>query len=267
MHRTILTTAAVLGALAVPGALAAPGALALSGDPASGPGGELVAKRVASVRLLECSHGSQAADRHALFRGTMRWLPGTHRMSMRFTLQERVGDGRFLPVKAPGLGVWRKSLPGLRRFSYRQRVLALAEGAAYRAVVTFRWQDEDGGVIRRSRSRSRACAEPGRLPNLVALRVVGGLPLPGAPGAATYKVRVANRGQTSAPRSAVSLGVDGGTVDTQSIPSLGPGEVRELSFAGPPCEGSVTARIDPADAVREASERDNALTLSCPLRR
>lgn len=261
--RTLITVG-VASVLAVAGALGLPAAFARPGAPSSS---DVVAKAPAHVRLLACSRGPAPADRQALFRGSMRSLPGTRRMWMRFALQERVGDGRFRTVRAPGLGVWRKSLPGLRTFAYRQRVLALAEGAAYRAVVRFRWYGSDGELIRRARARSRPCREPGLLPNLVAVHVAGGQSLFGVPGAATYRVRVANRGRLTAPRFLVSLAVDGGTVDSQSVPSLAPDEVRELSFVAPACGTSVTARADPEDAVREASERDNVLTSVCPLRR
>jgi hypothetical protein len=222
------------------------------------------ARPAALVRVVECSRGPEALDRHATFRAAMRRVRHTERMWMRFTLQERVGDGRFRTVRAPGLGSWHKSQPGVRRFSHRQRVLELAEGSAYRTVVGFRWYDGDGELIRRIRRRSKPCDQPGLLPNLGVLRVSGGQPLAGAPGSATYTVRIVNRGRATAPRHGVRLAVDGHNVDTQIVAALAPGEVRQLVFAGPTCTRSVTARADPEDAVREVSERDNVLTAPCP---
>ena len=229
--------------------------------------GDAGARPTALVRVVECSRGPAVLDRHATFRAAMRRLPHTERMWMRFTLQERVGDGRFRTVRAPGLGTWRKSHPHVRRFSHRQRVLELAEGAAYRTVVGFRWYDGDGELIRRTRRRSKPCDQPGLLPNLGLLGIGGGQPLAAAPGSATYTVRIANRGRATAPRHGVSLAVDGHDVDTQAVAALAPGDVRQLVFAGPVCAGSVTARADPDDAVREVSERDNVLTAGCPLRK
>ena len=218
-----------------------------------------------SVRVVECLRGSAAGDRLAVFRGGMRALPGAERMSMRFKLQERVGDGKFRTVKAPGLGVWRKSRPGVRRFAYRQRVLALAEGSAYRTVVAFRWYGQDGEVIRRSTRRSRACLQPGPLANLRIGRIGGGAPLPGVPGTYRYAVQLVNDGQVAAERFDVTLTVDRGiTVDTQRVSHLAPGESRRLFFSGRACGGSVTAVADPEDAVRENLERDNSLTSRCP---
>ena len=253
MRGATWTTAALVGSCA-----AAAAAVAMA-DP-----GDAGARPAALVRVVECSRGPEALDRHATFRAAMRRLPHTERMWMRFTLQERVGDGRFRTVRAPGLGGWHKSRPEVRRFSHRQRVLELAEGSAYRTVVGFRWYDGDGELIRRTRRRSKPCEQPGLLPNLGLLHVGGGQPLAGAPGSATYTVRVANRGRATAPRHGVSLAVDGHDVDTQGVAALAPGEVRQLVFAGPVCTRSLTARADPEDAVREVSERDNVLTAPCP---
>ena len=246
--------ASLLGAL-----VASPVALALpaTGDGAGG-------RTLALVRVAECSRGPEALDRHATFRGVMRRVPGTESMWMRFSIQERVGDGRFRTVRAPGLGAWRKSHPAVRRFSYRQRVLELAEGSAYRAVVSFRWYGAGGELIRRARRRSKPCAQPGLLPNLDVVGIGGGPPILGVPRRSSYTVRIVNNGGTGAPRSGVSLAVDGASLGTQSLGALEPGEARQLLFSGPVCRRSVAARVDPGDLVREAFERDNLVTAPCP---
>ena len=254
MHRLILTSTVALAATAaaVPNAVASP----VTGD--------ITAKRLAHVRVAECSWGPEAIDRHATFRGVMRRVPQTARMWMRFSLQERVGGGRYRTIKAPGLGGWRKSHPAVRRFSYRQRVLELAAGSVYRAVVSFRWYNAGGEVIRKARRRSRPCGQPGPLANVAVLRIGGGLPLAGAPLLSTYDVAVVNGGRLASPPFGVSLAVDGAVVNTQSVGALLPGEARRLYFTGPLCVGSLTARADSEDAIREVSERDNVLTASCP---
>lgn len=251
MRRATGITAALIGLLT-----ASPGAVALPST------GDAAVRPLALVQVVECARGPAATDRHATFRATMRRVAGAKRMAMRISLQERVGDAGFRTVRAPGLGTWRKSYPGVRRFSHRQRVLALAEGSSYRAVVSFRWYDDEGELVRRTRRRSKPCGQPGLLPNLGILRIGGGEPLAGAPR--SYRVRVVNRGRARAPRFTATLGVDGGVLDTQSMAPLAPGEVRQLSFTGPACEASVTARVDPEDAVREGSEKDNVLTAPCP---
>ena len=255
MFRASLMTVALLAGLTAAGlpASAAPDARS---NARGGP---------TSVRVAECLRGAAAGDRLAVFRGGMKATAGTERMWMRFKLQERVGDGEFRTVKAPGLGVWRKSRPGVRRFAYRQRVLALAEGSAYRTVVAFRWYAADGGVIRRATRKSRPCTQPGPLANLRIGRIGGGAPLAGVPGTYRYGVQLVNNGQVAAERFGVTLTVDEGTtVDTQAVSYLAPGESRRLFFSGRACRGNVTAVADPEDAVRENLERDNSLTSRCP---
>lgn len=253
MSRASFVTAVLLGSLT-----AVPAAPAWTGT------GDAAARRAAVVDVVECSQGTQPAHRHAAFRAAMRRMAHAERMWLRFALQERVGDGRFRTVKAPGLGTWHRSNPGVRRFSHRQRVLELAEGSAYRAVVSFRWYDGDGELIHRARRRSKPCRQPGPLANLSVLRIGGGELPAGAPGSSTYDVHVINRGRATAPRFGLSLAVDDGMADVQSVAPLAPGEVRQVLFTGAACQGWLTARADPDDAVREASEKDNVLTAPCP---
>lgn len=241
--------------------------LAVAGVAASAaPPRAVKAAPVASVRVAECVRGPAADNRLAVFRGAMGRLAGTNRMWMRFKLQERVGAGAFRTVTAPSLGTWRKSLQGVKRFAYRQRVLALAEGSSYRTIVSFRWYAAKGELIRQTRRRSRPCRQPGVLPNLRVTRIGGGRPVGNAPGAYRYAVHVLNRGRVSAGSFGVSLAVDGGIVDTRAVNALAPGESRRLLFSGPACRGTVTAVADPGDTVREASEGDNTLNAPCPSR-
>jgi hypothetical protein len=210
-----------LAAVAVPAALAAPGA---AGPP------------VASVSVSECSKGLQAADRFVEFRGAMRQVTGSETMWMRFGLRERLGDRPAAPVRVPGLGVWRKSRPGVPRFVHRQQVLELAEGSEYRARVHFRWYDADGNVVEKAVRRSATCRQGGDLPNLVVKRIRA-QPVAGSPGLERYEVG-----------------------------SLEPGQGRKVFVNGPTCGRAVRAEADPEDALIESSESDNRLRSRCPLR-
>ena len=218
-------------------------------------------KPLATAKVVECSKGSTAELRHAVFRGAARRVAGTDRMWIKFKLQERTGTGRFRTVAAPGLGVWRKSNSGVRRFAVRQRVLALGEGASYRVAVQFRWYDEDGELLRRTRRVSRACRQTGALPNLRVTRVGGRR----VNGTVRYAVDVFNRGRAASTPTTLALSVDGDVVDTPVFGALAPGETRRVFVNGPACVGSVKAQIDPADVVPEASERDNSRTVLCPV--
>ena len=256
MLRTILTLAALLATAVLTGVTAAAGPRDTAvGSPASS----------AAVRLVECVRGPGAENRLAVFRGAMRRQPGSVAMWMRFRLQERVGDGRFRIVKVPGLGGWHKSRPGVRRFAHRQRVLGLAEGSSYRAIVTFRWYDEGEALLRQTRRRSPVCRQPGLLANLRLSRIGGGHPVEGVPGAYRYAVHLVNRGRVPAQDFDVSFAVDGETAGVRNVNALAPGESRRLFFTGPACGRTVTAVADRGDRVRELSERDNTLTAPCPL--
>lgn len=246
--------------LLVAGAAVLAVAVPAVGAPKAGPsaGGS-----VATVKVTECLRG---ANRSVEFRGSMRRVPGTRRMGMRFQLEEKVGDGSFAKVAAPDLGVWRKSRPGVARFSYRQGVMGLAAGSAYRTTVQYRWHGKRGKVVRRARRRSGPCVQPGLLPNLRVARIGGKVIGNSSPRLVRYAAFVVNRGRADSAPTTVSLAVDGATVDTVPVGSLAPrGQIR-VRVNGPLCDTSVTARVDPADTVREGSEADNVRSAACPVR-
>jgi hypothetical protein len=217
----------------------------------------------AAVRVADCARGVLPADRSAQYRGAMNSVPGTDRMGMRFTLQERVGTGRYATIEAPGLGVWRTSRSGVARFVHRQRVLELATAASYRMRVNFRWYDAGGEVVRRATRRSGGCRQRGRLPDLRVERIAARR-LDGAPGATRYVVHVENAGAGSSEAGVVRFAVDGATVDTLAVPPLRPGQRRRVFVTGPDCAAAVRAEVDPDDAVRESSERNNVRAGRCP---
>jgi hypothetical protein len=223
---------------------------------------ERAAPAPAEVRVTVCKRGPTVAERRVEFRGAMKRVPATARMWMRFTLQERAPEGRFTTVRAPGLGVWRKSRDGVAGFAYRQRVVDLAQGSHYRAIVHYRWYSADGERLRRARRVSSSCRQ-GPLPNL---RVEGidGARVQGSPGTVRYVVRVANTGRATATGVAVSLAVDGGVIDTPEVGPIAPGAVRRAVVNGPPCQSSLEAVADPAGVVRESFESDNVTAAACP---
>ena len=243
-------------ALIAVAAVAAPVVLAVPGS-AEAP--------IAGVRVSECSEGPEASDRFVEFRGDMRQVAGSESMWMRFTLQERVGDRPFVKVRTPGLGVWRKSRPGVPRFVYRQRVLELAKGSEYRTRVRFRWYDPSGNVVEEEVRRSPSCRQGGDLPNLLVKRIRASA-AGESPGVQRYKLRVVNSGNAATTGADVALAVDGAVVDTVALGPLEPGEVRRVFVNGPPCMRSARAQADPAASVIESSESDNVVTSRCPLR-
>jgi hypothetical protein len=209
-----------------------------------------------SVRLVECSF----EQHQAAFRGSMRGIEGSARMAMRFTLLERTGSAGFKPLKAPGLGRWRRAQPGVVSFGYRQVVKALPENAVYRMRVDFRWLAADGSVLEQIQRHSPPCRQFSALPNLRA-EVIGASDTK-VEGVVRYRVLVTNTGraEVGAP---VRLSVDGAVIDTASVFLL-PGESRQLDFRGPTCSDEVTAAADPDGTIVESSETDNVDEFPCP---
>jgi hypothetical protein len=211
----------------------------------------------ASVKLKSCS----IEDASALFLARMHQIAGGDRMRLRFKLLEKGATG-FHPLKAPGLGRWRKSNPGVRTFAYRQAVRGLEAGTLYRAEVDFRWYDADGDVILTARRRSPACRQYDVLPNLTATPFATKTL---RQGVVRYRVLVTNEGIATATGVPVRLTVDGDVVDTVTVPELVPAERLVIAIQGPACTRSVKAEADPDGVIVESSEADNAHELACPI--
>ena len=215
-----------------------------------------------SAKLVECKRGKQAKDRLAVFRGEMTQVEGATRMLMRFSLYETVGLGAWLGIRAPGVNVPHEARPGITRFAYRQRVVNLKKGAAYRVGIVFRWYDADGKQVKGEVADSPVCRQPGKLPNprIRDSVKVGDGPTPATP---RYAVRVHNTGTVTVNNVLLRLSVDGAEVDTRKMGRLKPGQRRSIGFVGPVCRGVVVARIDPDNVIPEISERDNVVRTPC----
>jgi CARDB len=210
----------------------------------------------ASVRLVECAPALAPAERSATFEARVHPVHGSERMQVRFTLQ----------VRRPGLPGWRRvpaaeewhtSFPGVRRYSYSRTVRNLAAPASYRTVVRFRWLDEHGDVIRRSRAVSRVCRQPDMRPDVAATAIVA---VPGG-----YEVSLRNDGRTAAGPLDVALTAGSNALAPVVLDGLAAGEQRTALFSGPPCAPGepLTATADAAGAVAERDEHDNVLVAPC----
>jgi hypothetical protein len=210
----------------------------------------------ASVKVADCS----IEDASALFVARMRHVGGSDQMWLRFKLLEK-GDAGFRALKAPGLGRWRKSKPGVRTFAYRQAVRGLEAGSLYRAEVDFRWYDAGGNLLLTAGRRSPACRQYDVLPNLTATLV--GTKAVEQQGVVRYRVLLTNEGIAAATGVPVRLTVDGGVVDTVTVAALQPAERRVLTIPGPACTRFVEAEADPDGVIVESSEADNAHQTAC----
>jgi hypothetical protein len=227
------------------------------------PGADVVAAAQpgpASVQLLECVNGKKAPQRSALFRAEMTQIAVAQRMRLHFTLYEKVGSSTSWRrvLESP----WHHSNPGVKRFAYQQRVAGLRSATKYRMKVSFHWLDADGNVVAESSANSKSCRQRGKLPNL---GIRGAIKMREAATRGTYRyvVRIHNNGAAASPRSALRLVVDGAEVDVRPIGRLRKGERRTVRFVGPPCAGEVSAQLDPTDAVREVTEKDNTRVAAC----
>jgi hypothetical protein len=181
-------------------------------------------------------------------------------MWLRFRLLEKRDTG-FHPLKAPGLGRWRKSRPGVGGFAYKQAVKGLEAGSLYRAQVDFRWYDDKGGLLLTARRRSPACRQFDVLPNLAATPVA--TKALRQSGVVRYRILVTNEGIATATDVPVRLTVDGDVVDTVTVPELAPAQRVTVGIQGPKCTQSVKAEADPDGVIVESSESDNSHEVSC----
>lgn len=210
----------------------------------------------ASVSLVSCS----VAEHSAAFYARMKLVDGAVRMALRFTLLERTGVEGDTPVKAPGLRRWRWSKPGVVSLRYRQGVRNLEENATYRVKVDYRWYSASGAELLRAQRRSARCRQFVALPNLTT-RITDMRPGK-VRGVMRYQSLVTNMGEAAVAAVPVRLTVDGDVVDTVSL-TLGPHEGRTVVIRGPACHRLARVEADPAKAIAETSEDDNADELSC----
>lgn len=226
------------------------------------PASALAAAPSPTARVGSCNPSPDITKRFAEFVGQMKTIRGAKSMQMRFTLQEKIGGGRFQAIALPELKVWRKSKPGARAFNFTQRVTALRDGGRYRVLVKFRWLDANGERLRATTRRSASCFQPGPLPNLK-ITAIQADPGP-LPDSVVYSVTMLNSGRATAFKPAAVVNVDGAELDQGGLAQLAPGESGVVRFSGPFCRFLVRAKADPGGLIAEEDERDNVLTIPCP---
>ena len=208
--------------------------------------------------LTSCATGPTAAERHAVFTGSMPAQRGTARMAMRFDLLRRdEGSRRYERVKAAKLGRWERSEPDRAGFIWSKRVERLDDGASYRARIRFRWFDAAGEVQRTAVRRTPVCAQPDQRADLEVGEV--------AFERDAYRVTVLNAGATAAGASWLTVAVGRSAGERVAVPALAPGERATVAVAGEPCGPDRSVRIvaDVRDEVDEADERDNRVVRAC----
>jgi CARDB len=222
-----------------------------------------------SATLGACHFAPDKVNRYVEFDGQMAKVDGTHKMLMRFDLYGRRNAlRRFAHLRAPGFGVWRTTASSsVDIFRLRKQVTTLVAPYDYRAVISFRWLDAHGTIVKRARLRTPVCRQPDPRPNLQLFDELGAQPT-ADPSQALYSVTVMNAGRAAAGAFDVLLSVDGAAQPVQTLTSMAAGLEQVLTFQAPRCtaDGSgVRVRVDPDDRVDESVESDNAQTFVCPL--
>lgn len=250
-----------LRALAVALPLAAP-------SPGASPGATTPSVTAA---LEGCVATAGQADRSATFSGQMVAIAGTQRMAMRIDVQARApADTTFHTISAPGLGVWRRSAPGVKIYKYLKQVTNLTAPASYRAVVRFRWFSAHGRVVKRGERRTAVCEQPDERPRLVVAQVLA----TGLAGSALadYRILVRNEGRGPAGAFKLTLSVGAGQQAARQqvpleAPALEAGAHAQLRVEAPRCaaQSSVEVALDPEHLVEEAPGGGLSDTLPCPL--
>ena len=223
-----------------------------------------------AATLAACETGTEPEQRFAVFTGSMPARKGTHRMSMRFDLEEidlepsspssdQAAAAMPERVAAPKLSRWNRSKTGVAGFVYTKRVTKLAPGRWYRAVVRFRWHDRRGRLQRAAKRVTPFCHQPDQRPNL-ALEALS-RPRPGA-----YLVTIVNAGKTASPESTVAVEPRPETEFQRTVPPLAPGERTSVVVEADPCQPSstVVVQLDRHRVVDESREDDNRVELACP---
>lgn len=237
-------------------ALAGGGAAALAQTPP--------AQRPPLKATLEtCQAGTTPADRYAVFTGSMPTQQKAASLWMRFDLFERTPQTKaFDHVALAKWGIWeRTTKSGVPGFIFTKRVDQLAAPAAYRAVVSFRWYDAKGKLLRSERRVSAVCHQPDPRPDLHVKRVTF--------DSGKAHVVVRNRGRSAAGTFDVSATLGSGTGLSRTVSGLPQGAQTTLTFPAGRCGAgqSATITLDPSAAVDEADEADDSVTVPCPSRR
>jgi len=242
-----------------PAAAALPAPANMPARPGSGPHGARV-----TATVDDCHSGSAAGDRYAAFSGQMTLIPRASSMAMRFSLiGQGSAGGAPQRMNAPGLGVWQHSAPHVAIFRYRQEVTNLTAGDSFRAVVSYRWFDASGKVIKHAVRHTPACEISDLRPHLTVGPVTQQA---GADAQSTaYDVDAHNAGLGPAGAFQVTLAVNGSTLAPQSIASLAPGADQIATFNGPKCGSGSTLQVtlDSANQVDETTRADNVKTVPC----
>jgi len=230
----------------------------------------VAAKPALAATVTRCQAATDpTAGGRATFVGAMPAIPGSARMEMRFELQRAVTAAEgYTGMDVPKFSQWLAAKKGRTGFVYKKKVVGLIGPAAYRVVVTFRWRNARGKVIRMVKRTSKACKQADLRPDLTIGAVTAAA---GEKGSALYRIVVRNTGRTAAGTFAVSLGTGangGGAAATVSatVPGVAAKSRKTAFIPAARCAPgtSIDIAVDPANAVVERDETNNTRSVPCP---
>jgi len=223
-----------------------------------------------SATMTTCKAAKDDTGGRAVFVGSMPAIAAATRMEMRFELlvarpsSDPTAEAGYAAVVVPALNKWIRSDPGRAGLVWRKSLGKLVGPGAYRARITFRWRSAAGRIVRVVRRTTPACRQPDLRPNLVPVQVTADQT---AGDQAVYSVVVRNTGRSATGPFTTRLTSPGLSPISDSVPELAAKTRTVVLQQGPPCTPGTTldVTVDPAGAVDEADETDNAITVACPL--
>jgi hypothetical protein len=233
---------------------------------AAAPAVAKTAPRRYAAPVVACDTGVTSDQRALDVRATMRAVPGTIRMAVRFDLSERTpaSAGAFMARTAPDLGLWLKSKRGVDPYTYDQTVKGLDAPAAYRMRVSFRWLGPNNRVLLSAHRTTPVCVQPDVRPELIVKNVIVEPPATaGMPW--HYTVVVRNNGRTAAGPFSVGYEPTGAPAQAMPIAGLAPAAQTRVTFAGPACVSTAppACTVDVSNQVDETDETDNRASATC----
>jgi CARDB protein len=209
------------------------------------------AVKLGQAALLRCSTGV------AVFEGRVTPLRRAAKTQMRFTLEARTPEEpQWQRVPADGFGTWITAPPKVGRYLYDKTVEELIAPADYRAVVQFRWRDAKGHTLRSERAVSKVCRQPDPRPDLEVSSLTIG---------ARYVALLTNSGRGDAGPFSVAFTHNGEPLGTVSVDGLAAGATTRVALTASACAPGelIAAQADSGDAVDEADEGGNVLSVTC----
>jgi CARDB len=218
-----------------------------------------------SATLEQCLSAVNQANRSATFAGQMVATADTQHMTMRIDVLERMStENHFHTVSAPGLGVWRNSVPGVKIYRYLKQVTNLSAPASFKARIRFRWLDAKSRVVKRAERRTATCDQPDERPKLVVGEVM--VKKSSNSSNADYQITVRNDGRSATDAFQITLNVNGLQQAPVNVAPLAGGSRTQLAVVAPRCtpQSTIEVGLDPQHQIDEAQGGGLSDVVSCP---